>query len=147
MHSLNSPNSYRRGSYPSYSYLPDLAVCSFRIGTEDPILVIQPKWLALILNGEKTLEIRDKPCTSKVGKQVWLCPSRTAMVTGMAIVKSSRRLSAHEWESTRKQHCVPGQRRYGDRTHAWELVGAQCIAPVAIVRKRGSVEWQTGPGC
>ena len=66
---------------------------------------------------------------------------------GKAIVKSSRRLSAHEWESTRKQHCVPGQRRYGDRTHAWELVGAQCIAPVAIVRKRGSVEWQTGPGC
>ena len=98
------------------------------------------------MNGEKTLEIRGKACTSKVGKRVWLCPSLTGMVTGKATVKGSRKLSAREWESTRGQHCVPGGRYYGACTHAWELAGAQRVAPVAFVRKHGSVDWQIGPG-
>lgn len=98
------------------------------------------------MNGKKTLEIRGKACTGKVGKRVWLCASKTSMVTGMATVTGSRKVSAHEWESTRNQHRVPGGRWYGDKTHAWELAGAQRIAPVAIVRKHGSVDWQTGPG-
>lgn len=117
-----------------------------RIGAQDPILIILPEWLELILSGKKTLEIRSKACTSKVGKRVWLCASGTGMVIGMATVKGSRKLSAHEWESTRDQHHVPGGRFYGDDTHAWELAGAQRIAPTAIVRKKGSVVWQIGPG-
>ena len=68
------------------------------------------------------------------------------MVTGMATVKGSRKLGALEWEASRYQHCVPGGRLYGDRTHAWELAGAQRITPTAIMRKHGSVDWQTGPG-
>ena len=105
-----------------------------------------PEWLELILNGDKKLEIRGKACTNKVGKRVWLCASRTGMVTGKATVKGSRKLSAQEWENTRGQHCVPGGRIYGASTHAWELAGAQRVAPVAIVRKHGSVDWQIGPG-
>lgn len=117
-----------------------------RIGDKDPILVIKPEWLEIILSGRKTLEIRGKACTDKVGKQVWLCASRTAMVTAKATVTGSRPLSKEEWESTRSQHLVPGDRLYGNRTHAWSLEAVQRVVPIAIVRKHGSVDWQCGPG-
>ena len=47
--------------------------------------------------------------------------------------------------SMRSQHLVPGKRKYSDRTYAWLLADVQRVAGIPIARKRGSVDWQTGP--
>ena len=121
-------------------------VCG-RIGPLDSILIIRPEWLNRILSGEKTWEIRDKGCQSKIGRWIWLSASESSTVTGRAQVVDSRHLSAEEWEATRLQHCVPGPRFYGDRTHAWCLQGVRTTtAPLPFERKPGAVVWQTGPG-
>ena len=52
------------------------------ISSKDSILCILPEWLDRILAGEKTAEIRGKPCRSKIGKQIWLRASGSGMVTG-----------------------------------------------------------------
>ena len=116
------------------------------IGHKDPILIIKPEWLERILSGEKTLEIRDQGCPSKVGRQIWLCASESGEVTGKAIVVGQRKLSNDEWESMRPQHLVQGIRSYGGRTHGWMLAEVQRIPAIPIRRKQGAVIWQTGPG-
>ena len=116
------------------------------IGPLDSILIIRPEWLNRILSGEKTWEIRSTACR-KVGEWIWLSASQSSTVTGRAQVVDSRHLSVEEWEATRLQHCVPGPRFYGDRTHAWCLQGVRTTtAPLPFERKRGAVKWQTGPG-
>jgi hypothetical protein len=98
------------------------------------------------LSGEKTLEIRDQGCPSKVGEQIWLCASGSAEVTGRAVVSGCGALNNCEWEKLRPQHLVEGGRPYGNKTNAWHLTGVQRIPAIPIQRKRGSVIWQTGPG-
>ena len=117
-----------------------------RIGEHDSILIILGCWLELILAGKKTLEIRGKMCRKQVGKTIWLCASGTGLVMGKARVTDAYPLSERKWEATRHLHLVPGKRLYGAKTHAWAFEDVQHVAPVAIVRKRGSIDLQTGPG-
>jgi hypothetical protein len=116
-----------------------LYCCSgLTIGSEDSILVIKPEWLEPILNGDKTAEIRSRSCWDKVGKTIWLCASRSGLVTGKATVTGCQKLTESAWKSMYPRHIVPGKRAYGDRTHR--------VAGIRIVRKDGAVIWQTGPG-
>ena len=46
-----------------------------RINEQDPILIVKPEPLSNILRRKKTIEVRAKQCTSKIGKTVWLCAS------------------------------------------------------------------------
>ena len=115
------------------------------IGSKDSILCILPEWLDRILDEGKTAEIRGKPCWDKIGKRIWLCASRSAMVTGRATVIGCVKLTRSDWKSMRSQHLVPGKRLYGNRTYAWLLADVQRVAGIPIARKRGSVDWQTGP--
>ena len=46
-----------------------------RINEQDPILIVKPGPLSQILSRKKTIEVRDRQCTSKIGKIVWLCAS------------------------------------------------------------------------
>ena len=118
-----------------------------RIGDKDPILVIVPEWCNLILDHEKTMEIRSIPCTDKVGKEIWLAMSGTSKVYGRARVKACHGpMSKSQWELFRPLHLVPGKRFYGARTHGWELVDVRRCAPKPIVRKNGAVIFQIGPG-
>ena len=115
------------------------------ISSKDSILCILPEWLDRILAGEKTAEIRGKPCPDKIGKQIWLRASGSGIVTGRATVIGCVKLTQSDWKSMRSQHLVPGERLYGDRTHAWLLADVQRVAGIPIARKRGCVDWQTGP--
>ena len=124
-----------------------LYCCSgLTIGNKDAILVIKPEWLEPILNGDKTAEIRSSPCWDKVGKTIWLCASRSGLVTGKARVTGCEKLTESAWESMYPRHLVPGKRAYGNRTHAWLLADVERVAGIRIVRKDGAVIWQIGPG-
>ena len=117
------------------------------IKDDDSILMIRPEWLREILNG-KTYEIRGKPCPAKIGKQIFLAASESSSVSATAVVLACHGpLSKVQWEESRKYHRVPGPRLYGECTYAWELKDVKSISPsILIKRKRGSVDWQTGPG-
>ena len=115
------------------------------ISSKDSILCILPEWLDRILTGEKTAEIRGKLCPDTIGKQIWLRASGSGIVTGRATVIGCVKLTQSDWKSMRSQHLVPGERLYGDRTHAWLLADVQRVAGIPIARKRGCVDWQTGP--
>tara|TARA_B110001452_G_C15115788_1_gene388952 strand:- start:337 stop:720 length:384 start_codon:yes stop_codon:yes gene_type:complete len=116
------------------------------IGSEDSILVIKPEWLEPILNGDKTAEIRSSACKSKVGKRIWLCASRSGLVTGKARVTGCEKLTESAWKSMYPRHLVRHHRPYGGRTHAWLLADVERVAGIRIVRKEGAVIWQIGPG-
>lgn len=104
------------------------------------------EWLEKILNGEKTIEIVNKSAGHLVGKKIFLCMSASFKVYGTAIVQSSKLIeTASQWDELRPMHCVPGPRMYRD-SHAWKLTSVQRITPIPIMRKRGSVRIQKGPG-
>ena len=92
------------------------------------ILIIQRPWIDLILDGYKTLEIRGKACTSKVGQRIYLALSGG----GGVILGSAHFIACHgplgrsDWLERAPQHCVAGEKLpYGSSTHAWELVKPQ----------------------
>ena len=116
------------------------------ISSKDSILCILPEWLDRILAGEKTAEIRGKPCPDKIGKRIWLRASGSGIVIGRATVIGCVKLTMADWKSMRSQHLVRGKRSYGNRTHAWLLADVQRVAGIPIVLKHGCVDWQTGPG-
>ena len=108
------------------------------------VLIIKPEWLALILEGIKTLEIRGS-ATSKVGEVIYLAPSGDAqLVASCCVTACYGPLGQEEWVSLRSAHCVPeAARSYGAKTHAWEFSNVQRISPpVPYVRKRGVVIWE-----
>lgn len=119
-----------------------------KISDSDSILIIKPEWLNKILDGEKDLEIRRQPCTSKKGKRIWLAASGASEVWGSAVVKDCLGpLSTTQWDHLRLRHRVAGERVYGSCTYAYELVDVQKLEhAIRIQRKRGSIGFQTGSG-
>ena len=104
------------------------------------------EWLEKILNGEKTIEIVHESAGHLVGKKIFLCMSGSFKVYGTAIVQSSKLIeTASQWDELRPMHCVPGPRMYR-HSHAWNLTSVQRITPIPIMRKRGSIRIQKGPG-
>ena len=109
--------------------------------------MIQPKWLREILSG-KTYEIRGKPCLAKIGKKIFLAASESKSVSASAVICACHGpLSDAQWAESREYHRVSGPCLYGEHTYAWELADVKSISPsLRIRRKRGSIDWQTGPG-
>jgi hypothetical protein len=123
-------------------------LCGPRIGQTDPILVILPEWLDKIYNEEKDWEIRNRPCKKHCGGKLWLAASESKAVSGHAVVKAWHGpLTEEEWAANRSRHRVEGPRMCGDSTYAWELT---CVTrepvDIPIVRKKGSIGIQLGPG-
>lgn len=107
-----------------------------------PILVIKPEWLQLILNGEKTLEIRANTCRKTPGTAIFLSPSGSAKITGRAIFDGSIPIEDDDtWALFRPQHCVPGARPYR-RTHAWRLSEVMHLENIPYAVRRGSIVWR-----
>ena len=122
---------------------PDLR---FRIPIDGVIIMIKPKWLALILAGVKTLEIRPVPCRQYIGRTIYLCESGSKQVHATArLADVSDELSEQAWISLRAAHQVPGNRMY-KKTYAWSLADVKPCDPfIPIARKQGSVGIQIGP--
>ena len=125
--------------------LPAASPC--RIHAEDRILIIKQNWLEMILAGDKTMELRGNRYTSLVGTYIWLCPSDTAHVIGRALVTSVvGPMDAAALRSCRALHHWHGPVPYA-HTYGWNLSRVDRLdAPIPIVRKRGSVILQVGPG-
>ena len=108
-----------------------------------PILVVKPEWLELLLNGDKTVEIRSTACRLQVGTIVYFSPSRSGHVSGSAIFLGSIFFAdAERWESARSLHLVSGPLPY-PRTHGW-MFGSPCRfdQTVPYLVKKGSVVWR-----
>jgi hypothetical protein len=107
------------------------------------VLIIKPKWLALILEGIKTLEIRGT-ATTKVGQVIYLAASGDArLVASCRVTACHGPLGRDEWVSLRPAHCVPDAARPYRQTHAWEFSDVQrLLPPVPYVRKCGVVTWE-----
>ena len=107
------------------------------------VLIIKPEWLALILEGIKTLEIRGT-ATTKVGQIIYLAASGDAqLVASCCVTACYGPLGQEEWVSLRSAHCVPDAVRPYRQTHAWEFSDVQRLSPpVPYVRKQGVVIWE-----
>ena len=108
-----------------------------------PILVVKPKWLRLILEGVKTLEIRSTACRKELGTIVFFSPSGSGQITGCATFDGSTRVENEAaWTSLRPHHRVPGGRPYR-KTHAWGFRNAVPIEPpVPYTVQPGTVVWR-----
>lgn len=108
-----------------------------------PVLVIKPPWMNMILDGDKTLEIRSTACRKPAGTDIFLAQSRTAVVSGVVkFVGVHGPLSEEQWEALREKHRVMGPRPYG-RTYAWEVEQAQRFThPVPYIVNRGAIVWR-----
>ena len=108
-----------------------------------PILVIKPKWLNLILNGVKTLEVRSSACRKNIGTTVFFSPSGSGQITGCATFDGSTHVEDDAtWTSLRPHHCVQGERPYR-QTHVWRFCDAVPIVPsVPYAVRPGTVVWR-----
>ena len=118
-----------------------------RIGENDRIIMVKKKWLQIILDEIKFLEIRPVRGTNVIGKRIFLCESGTGgMVFGHAFVEAVQGpLSDTEWEHLRHGHRVSGTKMY-KHTYAWTLSRVTRLTrPLRIIRKRGAMGIQKGP--
>ena len=105
---------------------------------------MKPEWLDQIYE-DKDIEIRGQSCRSKIGKRIYLCPSRASAVTGTAVIADCLGpLTPEQFDELRPRHKVPGASPY-EKTFAWVLRDVQRVPRVPIKRNE-SVIWQTGPG-
>ena len=108
--------------------------------------MIEEKWGEMILNGEKTLEIRRGHCRKHAGERIGLCYSGTSCIYGYVdFVQSIGPLTADDWRELRDKHCVPGDAmRYGAKTCGWVMRNPErCLQPFEIQRAGGAVIWQS----
>ena len=110
--------------------------------------MLKPKWLDLILDNVKDLEIRRTPGHTVVNERIWLCQSGSKAVFGYARVAAVMGpLTAEQWAELRPRHGVEGGWLYGTSTFAWVLTGAVRLErPLPIERKPRSIGTQVGPG-
>ena len=118
-----------------------------RIGNNDRILPLLKRWMDLILDGKKTLEIKGCRCPSLVGTRIWLRMSKSCLVFGSArVVSWEGPLTKTQWELLRSSHCVEGGPLY-QRSFAWKLADVVRLPrPIAIINKKGCRGIQVGPG-
>jgi hypothetical protein len=109
---------------------------------------LKKKWLDLIYDEEKVLEIRPYQCQHLVGKRIFFSASGAKTVSGSAVVeKTIGPLDVHMWDRLRTEHCVPGERLYGDNTWAWRLKHVKRNQHLLPIRHTiGAIGMQKGPG-
>jgi hypothetical protein len=119
-----------------------------RIGELDRIVMMKGKWLKMIYNKKKDIEVRNNGKTV-LGLRIFFCESGTSIVSGYAVVADVLGpLSSQDWEGLRDRHCIPGGLFYKKgKNYGWVLKGVKRLRhPVRIARKDGSVGSQIGPG-
>ena len=111
------------------------------------LLVIKREWLKMILDGNKTWEIRSRACHTNVGKMLYLAESGSASswIKGRVMfVACHGPLTQEEWDSNQSRHCVKSASRYyGSHTYAYEFGSVEVAShPVSFERKKGAVIFQ-----
>lgn len=68
-------------------------------------LIIKKKWLDLIVNGKKTIEIRGSD-TKNEGEKIYLLESGTHKIVATAVISATYPISCSDWSEEREEHCV-----------------------------------------
>ena len=104
-------------------------------------LIIKPKWLGMILDGRKDMEIRGQICR-RTGKTIYLLESGTQTARATAVIYMSYQILTEDtWQLYRARHCVeidfsavPYSKVYG-----WCLGSVKAIEPFRYEHPRGAV--------
>lgn len=104
--------------------------------TGDRILVLRENWLAEILSGNKTMEIRGR--RMKEG-YVWLGCRR--IIYGRAYLGPPTQIQTKaKWRSLRSQHCVHGPRLPYSKTFGFPLSDVVQLHPTArYIHPKGAI--------
>lgn len=116
-----------------------------RIDVGAPILVVQAPWIDMILDGEKTLEVRGTACRKLIGERIYLSQSGSGAIMGSVVFLGSAPLSDEAaWNGARPDHRVQdASPSYGDATHGWRFCQPQRFAQHVPYRVRpGAIVWR-----
>ena len=108
-------------------------------------LIIKKKWLDLIINGKKTIEIRGSD-TKKEGEKIYLLESGTHKIVATAVIISTYPISYSDWSEEREEHCVDIsysdlKKRY-ETPYAWVLSDVTPIKDIWYYKHpQGAVIW------
>lgn len=109
-------------------------------------LIIDEPWISLILNGEKTWEMRKTPCHLR--GEIGLVRKGAGAVVGLAQLVDSRPplLTLEDYAAAEPFHRIPPGRQERAFTdgwrHAWVLAGARPLPqPVPYEHPPGAVIW------
>lgn len=109
-------------------------------------LVIREPWISLILDGQKTWEIRGRNC--RIRRRIGLIRSGSGRVVGTAeIVDSKGPLSDEEMRANVSKHRIPledldGIRNRYKNIYAWVLANAKPLPkPLRYVHRKGAIIW------
>ena len=101
----------------------------------DRILVLRPHWLNLILEGEKTLEIRGRNLSA--GKY-WL--GTRGMIHGLAILEPAILINTLQaWQDLRHRHCVDSNELPYKTTYGLPIGQCRRVMPTPYEHPRGAV--------
>ncbi|CAE7485976.1 unnamed protein product [Symbiodinium sp. CCMP2592] len=108
------------------------------------IMVLKEGWVALILSGTKTMELRSQP--AKTGP-IWI--GFEGRVYAHAEISDCRQMSQEIYEETRAQHRHMGRMKQGDSLYGLVLTNlVQLAHPIDYYQKPATVLWEnfrTGP--
>lgn len=111
------------------------------------ILIIRPKWADMILNGEKTVELRGMRCNKHENTRVYIAKSKTSKIYGYVTFKTCvGPLSESEFESLRELHVYDGKMPY-EKTFAWFFTNAVSMEPISFKKKKGAIVWVKYENC
>lgn len=108
-------------------------------------LIIKKKWLDLIVQGKKTLEIRGCE-THKIDEPIYLLESGTHRVRAICKITGVFPISCSDWSEERERHCVDIsyadlKRRY-KRPIAWILEEVEPVEDIwHYQHPKGAVIW------
>lgn len=108
-------------------------------------LIIKKKWLDLIVNGKKTIEIRGSD-TKKQGEKIYLLEGGTNKIAATAVISSTYPISCSDWSEEREEHCVnisysDLKKRY-KTPYAWVLSDVMPIKDIWYYKHpQGAVIW------
>ena len=104
----------------------DIATCVMAMPHNgDRILVLKQNWLALVLADNKTMEVRGKRLKAGAAYFGWKGKIYASATLGDAVEIRD----AHQWESLRHLHRVPGNVLPYKRTFGLPLHSIECLSP------------------
>lgn len=108
-------------------------------------MLLKPQYLAAILQGEKTVEVR-KERHAQSGETVWLMATGSdSTVYGSVVIGESKETSIDDAVAEKHGLDEAELRQYADSgatLHIWPLSDAVCIQPTKLVRKNGVVVYR-----
>ena len=107
--------------------------------------MIDRKWGQMILNGEKSIEVRHFKNQQHCGKRVGLCFNGTSRVYGYVTFINNIKFCPRSWIAEQGQHRVPDEDTvpYGGKAWGWVCADPEWVGtPFLIHRKVGAQIFQ-----